>query len=294
MPQRCHTNEDPVTGYIWEGTTLIFKPWHDRKLCRLIALIALAPLVTACPSEKSIVPSGSAQLAPPQLEQVETKPSGFSPADMQRHLRCSVAKIFVKRQPPGTQYRKIQTFSGTAFFINGTGDVLTAAHVIDQIPPLPEGILETRFIIFSDGSSTPLPTTAESYVHLDPRIDAMLIHLGIESPCFLPLGSSKNVTEEEELSTAGYPGSSNDYYVDSVGNSHQRAYIQTGHLMDRGQYREEDFFRASFFGDFGMSGSPVVDSSGNVIGVISSKEHLGNSFVYVSPIEILPGLAIRY
>jgi S1-C subfamily serine protease len=135
--------------------------------------------------------------------------------------------------------------SGTGFFINNTGQVLTAAHVVHNC-----ALMEVH-----NGGNTSRATVAASSALLD--LAVLDTHAGAEH--FLPLRAAGRLGLGESVVNVGFPLQSvmTDAPTVSRGTLSSRAGL-TGSL---GQFQ----FSAPI--QPGASGGPVIGSGGDVVGV---------------------------
>ncbi len=140
------------------------------------------------------------------------------------------------------------TESGTGFFVNKNGDIVTAAHVINDCM-----FIEAK----KNGQDIPIELVDQSKV-----IDLALLHSSIENPEFASIGKNATASLGMQVFTTGYPLS--------------------GILMDNPSLTQGSVSSLSgikgSIGEFsftaptqpGNSGGPVVSFNGNVIGVVDS------------------------
>jgi len=178
------------------------------------------------------------------------------------------------------------------------GDMLTAAHVYFGVPPLREGWVERRTLLFDTGGrpyELPAPTASES--HQQAQLDVVKFPTNLRPPCYLNLAASKGLITGAPLQTFGFPNdpeaADHDPHEHAPYEDHhsRRGYFQLGKLLDEGAFPDgRPMLRANFFGREGMSGSPICTLAGDVVGVLLFKEHNGHSYVFAVPAEELSGL----
>jgi hypothetical protein len=210
------------------------------------------------------------------------------PATAEDHLRCATGKLVI-RQQPRVEGRLHEAFVevGTAFFIDSMGDMLTAAHVYFGVPPLREGWVERRTLILENLGPIELPPRTADETPAEHHLDVVRFATNLQPPCFLNLASSRHLAAGAELQTIGYPAQP-EHHISFEDHHPHRGYFQTGLLLDRALFPDNrSMLRAAFFGEEGMSGSPICNLTGDVVGVLLFKEHNGHSFVLAAPAEDL-------
>jgi serine protease Do len=165
----------------------------------------------------------------------------------------STTRIRWKADPPRSLTREeppaaVQGMSiGTGFFVDGTGDMLTARHVVNDC---------TRIVVTKEGRSL-----AARLVALDPRYDLALIKVT------RTLGLAA-VFPQSASSVANQMVFASDYdklgdllkHGGAMANSMVTGEGEAGHIAMRSDIT------------FGSSGAPVLDSRGLVAGVISRRK----------------------
>jgi serine protease Do len=143
--------------------------------------------------------------------------------------------------------------TGTGFAITADGYIATNFHVINGA--------DSVYIQNSDGTAY-----HAKIVSTDPAHDIAV--LKITDPSFksfgtLPYGFKKNKSDlGEDVFTYGYSGYSKD---DGV---YTKGYLSSGNGFKGDTVK----YQLSMDVDYGNSGGPLLDSKGNVIGMISSKQ----------------------
>lgn len=138
--------------------------------------------------------------------------------------------------------------TGTGFFITSTGFLLTNHHVVENA---------TKIEVQVDGKSVP----AKLMKH-DKENDVALLKIEKESPQWLSLGSEDGVGLAKPVFTVGFP------QVDMQGTSAKFTEGSVSSLSGAGD--DKRYFQISVPIQPGNSGSPLVDSSGAVIGIVTA------------------------
>jgi serine protease Do len=196
----------------------------------------------------------SAQLWRPIQEQV---------ADTVVQIFSQVAEIDLL-QPYKTPTQG--TGSGSGFFINGDGDLITNAHVVDQataiwiqIPSLGKRILDVEIVGVS-------PERDIALLRLTPESkDIIIKELGVIP--FLTFGDSDKVRRSDEVMALGFPlGQQALKSTTGVVSGHENRWIQTSAPLNPGN-----------------SGGPLLNSQGQVIGVNSAGVTTAQNVGYAVP-----------
>lgn len=143
--------------------------------------------------------------------------------------------------------------SGTGFFINNSGDIITNEHVVS-------GCSE----VMVRGAVRPIRARVSV---VDKENDLALISADVVPPytAFIRHISSP-LKVGERLIVMGYP-------LDH-GVSGKYKFVEATLLDDKGMLGEENFVQFSMSADHGNSGGPLLDAQGNVAGVIVSRATL--------------------
>lgn len=169
------------------------------------------------------------------------------------------------------------TGSGSGFFINAEGDLLTNAHVIDQasaiwiqIPSLGKRILDVEIVGVS-------PERDVALLRLTPESKKIIIDQLGAVP-FLTLGDSDTARRSDEVMALGYPlGQQSLKSTTGVVSGHENRWIQTSAALNPGN-----------------SGGPMLNNRGHVVGINNAKIHGADNVGYFIPINevktILPDL----
>jgi 2-alkenal reductase len=142
-----------------------------------------------------------------------------------------------------------QTVSGSGFFINDQGYLLTNNHVVD-------GTTEVK-IVLSDGTEE-----GATIVGTDRYSDIAVLKTDGEVPAVAALGNSDKLDPGESVIAIGSP----------LGNFKNTVTVgvvsATGRSIDTGNgYQIEDLIQTDAAINHGNSGGPLVDLAGEVIGI---------------------------
>ncbi|WP_428908140.1 S1C family serine protease [Niallia sp. Krafla_26] len=176
---------------------------------------------------------------------------------------------FLQRSTELSQQEDIQTYKkavvtiqdmnskGTGFNISETGIIITNYHVIDKMNPIT--------VIFPDGRifhATPIIT--------DEQIDLAILQLDGEDLPFLSLIKPVKWNSGDHVYVIGNP------------MLHSQIVIE-GKILDGSHPDSVLMLAAPIYK--GNSGSPVINSAGNVVGVIYAKQTTDQPIGYAIPIE---------
>lgn len=167
--------------------------------------------------------------------------------------------------------------SGSAFFINDQGDLITNAHVISQareiwiqIPSLGKRIIDVEVIGVS-------PERDIALLRVKPH-SLEMIRNELGSVSYLPLGDSDLVHRADEVLALGYP----------LGMQSLKS--TTGVISGR----EQQFIQMSAPINPGNSGGPLLNVNGEVIGINAAGVMEAQNVGYIIPINdlkiVLPDL----
>lgn len=217
--------------------------------------------------------------APTVIEKVVSKSEAWRP--IQERVKDTVVQIFAQKaelnmlQPYKTPDQ--HTGSGSGFFINGDGELITNAHVVNQakaiwiqIPSLGKRILEVELIGVS-------PERDLALLRLVPE-GLELVKRELGTVPYLSLGDSDLVRRSDEIMALGYP----------LGQQSLKS--TTGVISGREQY----MIQMSAALNPGNSGGPSLNIAGEVIGIntaiIANAQNVG----YIIPANdlkiVLPDL----
>ncbi|HZW61799.1 MAG TPA: trypsin-like peptidase domain-containing protein [Candidatus Babeliales bacterium] len=218
-------------------------------------------------------------LSPETIERIISKSEVWRP--VQERVKDTVVQVFSQvaktdlLQPFKTPAQMSMT--GSAFFINSDGDLITNAHVVNQakaiwiqIPSLGKQIIDVEVIGVS-------PERDLALLRVKPE-GLAVIREKLGNIPFLPLGDSDTVRRSDEVMALGYP------------LSQQSLKSTTGVISGR----EHNFIQMSAAINPGNSGGPLLNVRGEVIGINSAGILEAQNVGYMIPINdlkhVLPDL----
>jgi serine protease Do len=247
------------------SVSLLFYYYYDLK----------KSLVTLTTSGPNPITTGNRQI----IEKIVSKSEVWRP--IQQQVKDTVVQVFSQiseidlLQPFKTpaQY----STSGSAFFINEQGDLLTNAHVVDQarslwiqVPSLGKRIIRVEVTGVS-------PDRDVALIRVIPE-DLKIIRQELGRIPYLPLGDSDLVFRSDEVLALGYP----------LGQQSLKS--TTGVISGR----EQQFIQMSAPINPGNSGGPLLNINGEVVGINSAGIMEAQNIGYIIPINdvkiILPDL----
>lgn len=159
--------------------------------------------------------------------------------------------------PALAQAQVINISSGTGFFVSRDGYVVTNNHVISQCKATPE-------------IQGPVGRVSAQIVASDPANDLALLKASTTPGGIAKLrADSPALQTGEALAIIGYPG--------NAGADGRLTILDAKLISDKGPGGEEKWLQFSNSVQHGNSGGPLLDSSGNVVGVIMAKSQ---TFIY--------------
>jgi S1-C subfamily serine protease len=162
-----------------------------------------------------------------------------------------------------------QSVVGSGFFFDDKGHVVTAQHVISAL---------TQIYIITDNGSVSKATTAGSCQYSDVAVLKVEISNAIKPPSF---ADSSKVRIGEPVITLGSPGSSSiplglkDTLTSGIISQVNRYVDVEGHWV-------ANMLQFDAAANFGNSGCPLANSSGEVIGMVTARidPNLGDGIYY--------------
>lgn len=183
--------------------------------------------------------------------------------------RCAIAFI------------QTESGSGTGFFVDNEGDMVTASHVVSDktFAQTPQGINMTVtvanqiVVTISDGTQSRIPRDRVDLSDLSEAADDLaFIKTGLKPKCFIPLGDPSSLKVGSHLISVGYPGSDNgnailyDGFLSGVFPHPPRPIATINGIAITPNY---EILKIQMPITPGASGSPVIDDNGKAIGVVS-------------------------
>lgn len=169
---------------------------------------------------------------------------------------------------------------GTGFYVNGSGDVVTASHVLgDQlINPLPDGRVEIRlmqpisYTVKNSKEEFSVPASAVSANADDWKYDLAVLRTGRIAPCWLQIANDKDVKPGQHVITMGFPGlafGSLALYSGII-SARLRSDLIAGTTIQGSAFkRTNENFRVQMPISTGISGSPIIDDDNRAIAVVT-------------------------
>jgi len=174
--------------------------------------------------------------------------------------------------PEGLQEREVPSL-GSGFVISRDGYIVTNAHVIEDV--------ESIKVIFADGKELDAEVVGR-----DTKTDIALIRVKTDKPLFaLPLGNSDNVRPGEWVVAIGNPfGLEHTVTAGIVSAKHR--------VIGQGSY--DDYIQTDAAINPGNSGGPLLNLSGEVIGINTAIRPAANTIGFAVPVnmakDVLPQL----
>ncbi|MDB4516633.1 serine protease [Crocinitomicaceae bacterium] len=138
--------------------------------------------------------------------------------------------------------------SGSGFYINPEGHILTNHHVVDECGAI---------AAFRSGVSAPL-----TLVSTDPKNDLAVLKSGQKPPSYAKFRGGKGLKRGADITVIGYP-------LPGLLSSDATATFGYVNAL-RGMHDDSSRMQISAPIQSGNSGGPVLDNSGDVVGVIVS------------------------
>lgn len=144
----------------------------------------------------------------------------------------------------------VQLSAGTGFFINKEGHIITNAHVVRACQSIS---------VLTEKGEIPATLTAE-----DVARDLAVLHVDSEVPAIAPLRwNISDLKPGDNVVVMGYPG--------QAGVEGHSTFVRTNVIGLIGPTGEPERIQLQSVAQHGNSGGPVLDTTGNVIAVISGK-----------------------
>jgi S1-C subfamily serine protease len=211
-------------------------------------------------------------LCSPLGAQKAAKSTGAVPkSELRQRYESLVCAIVLIQTERGT---------GTGFFVNSQGDMVTAAHVIStKAFKVDQGQITFDVAVDQQISITPhgqprvaLPTAAVDVDKDESSTDLAYIHTTVHPPCFISLGDAKRIKTGDHLLSIGFPGIDNGnpiLYEGFLSGRFPHPPIPVASVNGQGVVPRYEVLKVQMPITPGASGSPVIDDSGDAVGVIS-------------------------
>ncbi len=274
----------------WSSASKKIKALHDKKLWQDLSLevihIGYASDLTYYYLGRAAAGMGHAEAAKnyyrlglSQTQHCDGWISSCDGLDVPHELRAQMANLSNNKKPVQDTLPRIEPTplrvshampppmpakTGTGFFVNGTGFLVTNWHVVENAA------------LISVTNHQQKKYTAQ-LVAQDPACDLAVLKLSVRNKHWLPIQPAASVVRKgTEVLTVGFPR------VDLQGSESK---VTTGIVSSlSGAINDPKSFQISVPVQPGNSGGPLVTHDGAVIGVISSKLNAGR----LSPTEVLP------
>lgn len=185
-----------------------------------------------------------------------------------RSLVCAIALINTERG------------SGTGFYVDRRGDLVTAAHVVSTKSfkivqnQLSFDVSVDKHILLTPNGQ-PQVELDSSTVDVDSNEsshDLAFIHTHTNPPCWIPLGDSTATETGDHLLSIGFPGIDNGHpilYDGFLSGRFKHPPMAVGQVNGQPIIPNYEILKVQMPITPGASGSPVIDDSGHAIAVIS-------------------------
>lgn len=168
-------------------------------------------------------------------------------------LATMLAGVVVCALPFTAQAELIHYSSGTGFFVSMQGHVITNAHVVEHC--------KTSAVTVRNAST---PEAVGEIVAVDKTIDLALIRTNLAPQQLAPLRDyGGSVQAGEEALVMGFPGENARTGIYKV--------VETKIIDTQGPQGEPKWLQFTNAAQQGNSGGPLLDKSGNVVGVVTGK-----------------------
>lgn len=200
-----------------------------------------------------VIGENTENLPGPRFERV---PGNSNDARLYQQIRDSVGLVRVTK----TSEKGDIPAAGTAFFVNDTGLMATAYHVIDGIKP------DSLTVEMSDGT-----VRTGRVVRARPTVDAAIVQLDLKpgdrfTP--IPLGNSSGTKKGDYVATVGHPHAWRPAVI-SPGELNRRQTIADGPGPNSRENPNAIILDSDINVQGGNSGGPLVNSKGEAIGIVN-------------------------
>jgi serine protease Do len=232
------------------------------------------------------LPSGALPVAATALPTVAPLPAPLPGARAPQSFADLAAKadpavVFVKtlqeRRGATGRRRVVGEGVGTAFVYDPSGLIITNNHVIDEASEI--------HVIF--GRKREVKATI---VGRDPRTDIAVLRVEEKNLPFLPLGNSDALRVGDWVVAIGNPFALSHTVSAGILSAKGRTLADVKGLDESGYY---DFLQTDASINPGNSGGPLLDMSGNVVGINTAIRAQANSIGFAIPINMVKELLPR-
>ena len=227
-------------------------------------------------------PSASAPVARlASTSAAATAPVAISATDAIVKVAAEASKSVVTITSTGTTgfspFSVPETGVGSGFVVSTSGLILTANHVVTGSTSLT--------VTLPDGRQV-----SATVVSTDPTHDVALIKAAATGLVPMPLGDSGNLTVGQLAIAVGSPlGTFNDTVTNGIVSALDRT-IQVSEPGSRQQTQLSGLIQTDAAINPGNSGGPLLDASGNVIGVITAQASGAQGVGFAVPINAAKSL----
>jgi serine protease Do len=156
---------------------------------------------------------------------------------------------------------------GSGFFITADGEILTNNHVVEDADKIE--------VVLQNGDSLPA-----ELVGADPATDLALLRVtGGDNHPYLPLGSAEQLRVGEWVMAAGNPMDMDHTITVGVVSG-------KGRVLGLSNRSFENYIQTDAAINFGNSGGPLVNLSGQVVGINTAINARGQNLGFAVPVEI--------
>ncbi len=179
--------------------------------------------------------------------------------------------------------RAVETVAGSGFFINGTGMVVTNAHVVHEA--IPVGGIFVQMMVVTEPDKVQEKTLPAKIVGFIPDKDLAILSVHTQSPAYFDIGDSDAVRTGDHVTAMGYQLGSQELDVTQgsvSGFEHPNAEARTRGAATGSAGRS--MIQVDAATNPGSSGGPLVDDkTGNVVGIITSGIPHASNLSYATP-----------
>jgi hypothetical protein len=237
------------------------------------------------PAVLALALSAIGQVAPPKSKDVANLSKRYE------SIKCAL--VLIKAGP----------HTGTGFYIDSAGDIVTASHVVGdrRFSVNQSGAVEVRLFgspdITIQGNGEPFTVKRDDVLESNGDswlADLVVLRSSKPAKCWLETGDSSEVTPGQHILSIGFPGlafGSLSMYTGIV-SARLRPDMPMG-KTDLGALLAytNDFFRVQIPASPGLSGAPVIDDRNRAIGVVTNAGMWSDQLELLSQFEASRELA---